>query len=243
MINPMPLDLFTLLESFAVVFLGAVVQAATGLGAGLLIVPFLALINIEFVPGPVIFASLALSYLMAYRGRKSISTQQLGTLFIGLVAGMGAGTILLSAISLDRIGIVFGFCILGAVLISAFVKNFQFTPTHKLLAGTLAGLMGTTAAIGAPVLAMLYQFEEGKVIRATLGLLYFISSVLMLVFLHLAGHFDYADMILGIYLIPGFIFGYLIAGKVAHFVDRGYARPAVLVISAISASVLIIKNM
>ena len=91
----MPLDLFTLLESFTVIFLGAVVQAATGLGAGLLIVPFLALINIEFIPGPVIFASLALSYLMAYRGRKSISTQQLGTLFIGLVAGMGAGTILL----------------------------------------------------------------------------------------------------------------------------------------------------
>ncbi len=239
----MQLDLVTLLESFIVILMGAILQAATGLGAGLLIVPFLALINIEFVPGPVIFSSLILSSLMAYRGRNNISTQQLGVVFIGLVAGMAAGAVILSAISLDRIGIVFGVCILGAVLISALVRNFQFTPVHKLFAGTLAGFMGTTAAIGAPVLALLYQFEEGKVIRATLGLIYFISSLLMLLFLHLAGHFGYADVVLGIYLIPGFILGYFISARLAHFVDRGYARPAVLVISAISASVLIIKNM
>jgi uncharacterized membrane protein YfcA len=238
----MPPDFITLLESFVVILLGAIVQAATGLGAGLLIVPFLALINVEFVPGPVIFASLVLSSLMAYRGRNNISTQQLSVIFIGLVAGMGAGAIILSTVALDRIGIVFGICILGAVLISGFVKNFQFTPAHKLFAGTLAGFMGTTAAIGAPILALLFQFEDGKVIRATLGLIYFISSVLMLLFLHLVGHFDYADVILGIYLIPGFVLGYLIAGKLAQFVDRGFARPAVLVISAISASVLIIKN-
>lgn len=238
----MPLDFITFLESFAVILMGAILQAATGLGAGLLIVPFLALINIEFVPGPVIFSSLILSFLMAYRGRNHISTQQLGVVFVGLVAGMGAGALILSTVSLDRIGIVFGASILGAVLISAMVKNFQFTPIHKLFAGTLAGFMGTTAAIGAPVLALLYQYEDGKVIRATLGLIYFISSVLMLMFLHLAGHFGHEDVVLGIHLIPGFIFGYFISGQLAQFIDRGYARPAVLVISAISASVLIIKN-
>jgi uncharacterized membrane protein YfcA len=239
----MPLDFITLLESFVVIFIGAILQAATGLGAGLLIVPFLALINIQFVPGPLIFASLTLSYLMAYRGRNYISTQQLSVVFIGLVAGMAAGAIILSIVSFDRIGIIFGICILVAVLISAVVKNFHFSPFHKLIAGVLSGFMGTTAAIGAPVLALLYQFEESKVIRATLGLIYFVASLLMLLFLHLAGHFEYTDILLGVYLIPGFVLGYLFAGKIAQFVDRGYARPAVLVISAISASVLIINSL
>ena len=39
---------------------GSVLQAATGLGAGLIVVPLLALISLEFVPGPVILAVLAL---------------------------------------------------------------------------------------------------------------------------------------------------------------------------------------
>ncbi|WP_455211846.1 TSUP family transporter [Kaarinaea lacus] len=238
----MQLDFLPLLGSFLVIFIGSIVQAATGLGAGLLIVPFLALINIEFIPGPVIFASLALSYLMAYRGRKNISTQQLSVVFIGLVAGMITGAVILAGTSLDHLGIIFGFCILGAVLIIALMNHYHFTSAHKLIAGAIAGFMGTTAAIGAPVLALLYQFEDGKVIRATLGLIYFISSVLMLLFLHLAGHFGYEDVILGIYLIPGFVLGYLFADKAAQFVDRGYARPAVLVISAVSACALIIKN-
>ena len=239
----MQLDLVTFLGSFVIVLFGAIIQAATGLGAGLLIVPILALINIEFVPGPVIFASLVLSSLMAYQGRSHIRTQQLGVVFLGLLAGMGVGAIIVAVMPLDQLGIVFGLCILIAVLISGFIKHGQFTFVHKLAAGALAGFMGTTAAIGAPVLALLYQFEDGKVIRATLGLLYFVSSVTMLLFLHLAGHFSGADIILGIYLIPGFIAGYLFAGKIAQFVDRGHARPTVLVISAVSAVVLIAKNL
>ena len=238
----MPLEFIPLLSSFIVIFIGAIVQAATGLGAGLVIVPLLALIDIEFIPGPVIFASLVLSYLMAYKGRHSIYTQQLGVVFIGLIAGMVVGATILAAVSLDRLGVIFGICILGAVFVSAFVRNFQFSLTHKLIAGTLAGFMGTTAAIGAPVLALLYQYEHGKVIRATLGLIYFVSSLLMLLFLHIAGHFEYKHVMLGIYLIPGFIVGYLFAGKIAHWVDRGYARTAVLAISALSACALIFKN-
>ncbi|MGH8593728.1 MAG: sulfite exporter TauE/SafE family protein, partial [Gammaproteobacteria bacterium] len=62
-----------LAASACVITLGAVLQASTGLGAGLIIVPLLGLISLELVPGPLIFASLALSFLMAYRGRNSIN--------------------------------------------------------------------------------------------------------------------------------------------------------------------------
>jgi len=195
-----------------------------------------------FVPGPIIFASLILSGLMAYKGKAYISTKQLKGVFLGLLLGMAAGAVLLSYLPLTHLGMMFGISILLAVFISAFVKNYQFNASQKIAAGELSGFMGITAAIGAPVLALLYQFEEGNVIRATLGLIYFTSSVIMLLFLHLAGHFSHTDALLGFYLMPGFVLGYLFAGKIAKWIDRDYTRPAVLVISAASAVFLLAKN-
>ena len=238
----MEFNTIVFLESLVVIFVGATVQAATGLGAGLVMVPFLALIHVGFVPGPLIFASLILSGLMAYKGKAYIYTQQLKSVFSGLLIGMAAGAVLLSYLPLSHMGKLFGISVLVAVAISAFIKNYQFNATQKIAAGVLSGFMGTTAAIGAPVLALLYQYQEGKVIRATLGLIYFISSLIMLLFLHWAGHFSYADALLGVYLMPGFVLGYLFAGNIAQWVDSGHARPVVLALSAASAVFLIVKS-
>jgi hypothetical protein len=49
----------------AAVLLGANLQASTGLGAGLIIVPLLALVSLDFVPGRLVLASVALSGIMA----------------------------------------------------------------------------------------------------------------------------------------------------------------------------------
>ena len=78
----------TLLDFIAaglVIALGSTLQASTGLGAGLIVVPLLALIHLEFVPGPVIFASLGLSLLMTLVGRDAIKRVHLHTVSIGLI--------------------------------------------------------------------------------------------------------------------------------------------------------------
>jgi uncharacterized membrane protein YfcA len=186
----------------------------------------------------VIFASLILSGLMAYKGRKYIYTKSLSILFMG----MAAGALVLTYLPLNHLRALFGSSILIAVIISAFVKTYHFSGPQKIAAGVLSGFMGTTAAIGAPVLALLYQFEEGKVIRATLGVIYFISSLIMLLFLHFAGHFNLTDVLLGLALMPGFVLGYLFAGNMAKWVDRGYTRSVVLLLSATSAVFLIAKS-
>lgn len=66
----------TLLDFIAagiVIVTGPTLQASTGYGAGLIIVPLLALIRLEFVPGLVVFASLGLSSLMTSVGREAIN--------------------------------------------------------------------------------------------------------------------------------------------------------------------------
>jgi uncharacterized membrane protein YfcA len=225
-----------------VITLGSVLQASTGLGAGLVTVPLLALISLQFIPGPLIFASLALSSLMAWRGRSSIDFRNVKTLTVGLIVGTAAGTLSISAIPFDRAGIVFGILVLLAVALTAAGTEVRHSRANLLGAGVLSGFMGVTASIGAPVLAILYQHEEGKTLRATLAFLYFISSAMMVAFLHFGGRFQLKELQLGLCLIPGFLIGYFLAAPIARILDRGYSRIAVLVISTASAIVLIARN-
>ena len=238
----MEFSIYQFLAAVLAITLGAVMQAATGLGAGLIVVPLLALISLELVPGPVIFASLILSFLMAWGGREPINLSNIDKILLGLLAGMVAGAYGIAQLPLESLGLVFGLLIVLAVLASFAGLKVGLTPANLLTAGALSGFMGTTAAIGAPVLALLYQHEDGKTLRATLGLLYFVSSIAMLALLHIAGHFSLRELALGAYLIPGFLIGYFLAGKLARTLDQGYSRIAVLLISSVSAIVLIVKS-
>ncbi|HHM05838.1 MAG TPA: sulfite exporter TauE/SafE family protein [Gammaproteobacteria bacterium] len=236
---------FSILDFFLsllVITLSAVVQAATGLGAGLLIVPLLALIHFDLVPGPVIFGSLALTALMSYRGRRDIRYAGMSALLPGLVAGMIVGALTVSYVPPASLGLVFGMLIILAVVLSARGLRVAFKPSVLVAAGVLSGFMGTTAAVGAPILALLYQHEEGKTLRATLAFLYLLSSVLMLLMLHLVGYFSSDHMVLGVYLMPGFVLGYVLAQRLTRQLDSGYTRPAVLMVSVVSALVLILKS-
>ena len=236
----------TLLDFIAagfVIALGSTLQASTGFGAGLIVVPLLALIHLEFVPGPVIFASLGLSSLMTVVGRNAINRVHLYTVSLGLTIGMLIGAVSLSQLAPDHLGLIFGLLILLAVGLTALGVKLQFTAPNSLIAGAVAGFMGMTAAIGAPVLALLYQYEEGKTLRATLAFLFLFSSVGMLVLLHVLGKFQWHELRLGLGLLPGIIIGYVLAARVAPHIDGGYSRGAVLIISTVSALALIVKSL
>jgi uncharacterized membrane protein YfcA len=238
----MEFTLPTFTASVLAITLGAILQASTGFGAGLVVVPLLALISFDLVPGPVIFASVSLSSLMTYAGRHHIKKAHLDKVLGGLVIGMIAGILSLSAIPSSGLGLMFGTMILLAVIASSVGLKLEPTPVNSVTAGAVSGFMGTTAAIGAPVLALLYQHEAGKTLRATLALLYLFSSIGMLVLLHLAGRFGPDEFMLGCWLIPGFVLGYFLAGRIAQWLDRGYSRVAVLVISSVSALILIAQS-
>jgi uncharacterized protein len=238
----MDMTIGTFAGATGAIILGAVLQAATGLGAGLIIVPLLALISLEFVPGPLIFASLALSCLMAWRGRDEISFADMRLLLAGLGAGILAGAASLSAIPVKSAGLVFGVLVLLAVAITAIGPRIRRGPATLLTGGILSGFMGTTSAIGAPVLALMYQHEDGKVLRATLAFLYFVSAVAMLTLLHFTQHFGMRELHLGLYLVPGFVIGYFLGAPLAKALDRGYARLAILILSVVSACVLVWRS-
>lgn len=235
--------LATIVLSTMFVSLGALLQAVTGLGAGLIVVPLLAILSVELIPGPMIFGSLALSASMAFFGRKSIDFTNMPKIIFCLLVGTLLAAVLISVVAFDKLGLLFGIFILGAVGLSLKMPKFSMNVKGMMVASVLSGFMGTAAGIGAPVLAMAYQNHNGASLRATLAFLYFVASVTMLVVLHFAGRFGENEIISGFYLMPGFIAGYFVSPKLVKFIDKGYARPSVLVLSTISAGLLIWRSL
>jgi len=224
------------------IFAGSVLQTLTGVGTGFLVVPVIALIDIALLPGPMVMASMSLSGLMAYRGRASIDYNNVGAILCGIVPGGIVGALVLRGVNLEQLGLVFGVVILLGVILTALSLRVPLTRTSGLLAGMAAGAMGASTGIGAPVLAILYQRASGPIIRATLALLYTTASALILVILILFGQFDLDRAIAAVWLMPGFVIGYLASQHLTTRLDQAGIRWLVLGMAAFAALALMVRS-
>jgi uncharacterized membrane protein YfcA len=132
--------------------------------------------------------------------------------------------------------------VLVAVVVSAAMPRLERSIPVAVGVGVSSGFMGAISGIGAPILALLYQHEQPRVLRATLGFIFFLSSIAILLCLHFAGRFGWQETWLGLALVPGYVLGFLVAPPIARLLDRGNSRFAVLFISTLSAIVLIARS-
>jgi uncharacterized membrane protein YfcA len=232
-----------LLAATLAITVGSMVQAASGVGAGFLIVPLLAWINLSLVPAPMIFASLTLSGLMAWRERGDIDREHLSPVFFGLVPGSALGAWIISSLPAEQLGLVFAVVILLAIALTVIGLDIPLNKTSAVAAGGVSGAMGASTGIGAPVLALLFQHASGPRVRATLALIYTFASVLILLILALFGRFGASEAAAGALMMPGFLAGYWIANRLRHRLDQGATRPAVLIVSAASAIGLLVRSL
>jgi len=237
------LDPLSVASATGVIAAGAILQASTGMGTGILIVPFLALINLDFVPGPAVMASMALSLPMAWRGRRHIRYVELKPLMSGLLVGCAVGAMGLASIPPERVGIAFAITILATVAVTSAGVELPFNRRSLVSVGMIAGVMGASSGVGAPPIALLYQHREGPELRPTLAFVYAASSAVILVFLAAVGRFDLHRATLAMWLVPGYVLGYLLAGPLARILDRGYSRVAVLTLSTVSAAALLLRSL
>jgi hypothetical protein len=235
--------LFNFLICTLFVASGSLMQAVTGLGGGLIIVPLLATISYDLIPGPIMFASMSLSSQMAFKGRHEIDFSNMRFILIGLVAGTIITAIFIAKLPVSQLGIIFGIMILLSVIISLKTSAIKLSKKSLLGTGILSGVMGTASGIGAPVLALVYQHHSGQSSRPTLAFLYLVSSIIMLLVLAFVGKFNGSELTSGFYLIPGFILGYFLSPKLVGYIDKGYARPVILLLSTVSAVVLIVRSL
>lgn len=222
---------------------GSLLQASVGFGIALFVVPLLVLLNPAFVPGPMIFASLFLAAIMAFRGRSAVDPKKLGLAGVGLFMGTALGALALTIIAADQWPRLFAVLILLAVALSVSGVHIPMTGRNLVTAGIISGAMGTISGIHGPPMALLYQREAGNVVRATLAVFFVMAYAIALIALGMIGLFGKRELLMGFTLAPGVVAGYLIARFTTSLLDRGYwLRIAILAVASLSAIALILRN-
>ncbi|RLD17036.1 sulfite exporter TauE/SafE family protein [candidate division KSB1 bacterium] len=229
-----------LLLIFFITLLGAILQSAIGFGLGPFAVPLLVLIDTRFVPGPLLFAAVTLTTLMYLRDRSEVRLQEFTWASAGRVLGSLLGAYFLTIFPAQHLKPLFAALVIFAVLLSVSGLHLSLTPKNLLGAGIVSGFMGTVAAIGGAPMALVYQHQKGSKLRGTLAAIFILGTIIALISLSAVGKFGLQDIYRGLLLIPGVITGFLLSKKVVRFLDRGYLRPAILIVTTLAALVLVI---
>ncbi len=227
---------------FAITFIGAVLQSAIGFGLGPFAVPLLVLIDPHLVPGPLLFAAVTLTTLMYLRDRSEVRLQEFTWASAGRVVGSLLGAYFLTVFPARHLKPLFAGLVLFAVLLSVSGVSLSLRPKNLLGAGIVSGFMGTVAAIGGAPMALVYQHQKGSKLRGTLAAIFILGTVIALISLAVVGKFGLRDVYYGFVLIPGVITGFLFSKKAVRFLDKGYLRPAILIVTTLAALVLVIDT-
>jgi uncharacterized protein len=224
------------------VAVGACLQGAVGFGLSLLAVPILLLVDPTLVPVPLIIASLTINVGSSYRNRGGIDGAVRWAL-LGSMPGTVLGAYAIAILPQRPLAITLGVLVLAAVAVSASGLEVAPTTGSLLAAGAISGFTGTASSIGGPPLALMYQRAHGSIVRGTLALYFLVGSVLSLVVLALFGKLGTHELAESALLAPFILLGFACSKPAAKVLDRGRTRDAVLIVSSVSAVVLIANQL
>jgi uncharacterized protein len=121
------------------------------------------------------------------------------------------------------------------VAVSAVAPPVPVSRLTKLTAGMVSGVTGTSAGIGGPPVALLYQRHPGPVMRSTLAASFAIGTLMSLGALAVGGQVTGRQLAVGLVLAPIVVGGSVLGRRLHALLDRGWLRPAVLVFAAAAA--------
>jgi uncharacterized protein len=220
---------------------GAAVQGAVGFGFALVAVPFLVLVDPELVPGPFLVGGTCLSLLVAWREQEHGDWPEVGWAVLGRMGGAIVGAVLIAVLAESARGVAVGIAVLAAVAVSLAGITIPFRRSTLVGAGATSGVMGTVAGLDGPPMALLYQHHSGSHIRANLARFFVIGSVQSAVTLSFVGAFGVEEAVAGLVLVPGTIAGYLVSGRLVPVLDKGWTRPAILLIAAAGGVAVLLR--
>jgi uncharacterized membrane protein YfcA len=220
---------------------GAAVQGAVGFGFALVAVPVLVLVDPGLVPGPFLVGGVCLSLLVGWREREHAQWDEVGWAVLGRMGGAIVGAVVIAVVAESTRGVVVGLAVLAAVAISLAGITVPLRRSSFVGAGATSGVMGTVAGLDGPPMALLYQHHPGHHVRANLARFFVIGSVQSAITLTFVGAFGVEEALTGLLLVPGTLLGYLVSGRLIPVLDKGWTRPAILVISAVGGLAVVLR--
>jgi uncharacterized protein len=234
------LDFFLVAGLCAV--LGAIVQSGIGLGLGLVAAPVVTLVFPSLMPGSLLIAAAVLPMFVLAKEIKHADWSGLGWAFAGRLAGTPLGVWLVAAIPSRALGLAVGAMVLAAIAASTWKRRIPRNQGTLMVAGLIAGGMGTATSIGGPPLALLYQQEKGPRVRATLSVFFTLGALVSVITLAFVHQLPTRQVWAGLSLTPFAIVGFAVSGPFRRYLDRGRTRSAILAVTGLSALVLIFRS-
>lgn len=237
------LPFFAALACAAVVYLGAVMQASTGVGVGILSSPVLIFVDPDFIPVATLLAVLPLSFTVAWADRHDVDRPGVIAAIIGRIPGIIAGVAVLSIVSDRTLALMVSITVLLGVVVSITAKRFAPTMTAIVAAGFASGFTGTAVGVGGPPMALTYQHSDPATMRATISMFFSVGSTLSAIALAVAGEIGRREIALAALLAPSVLIGLTTARRYKHRLVGSGVRPVVLGLSAFSAIALLIRTL
>lgn len=236
--------LYSSLELLALVIVTAsiVVQAWVGIGFGLLAAPLLYLIDPAYVPGPVLMLGWLLSVVVVFKQRHSLNFRRVLPAILARLPGSWCGALLLLSIASWQLSLFFGTALLLAVWLSLRRYSLPLTALNLAGAGFLSGVLGTSTSVGGPPIALLYQHQARLTARDEIAAFFLLGTPISLCMLWWQGGTSVLAVGLIVKMLPGVIIGFWLSRHLERRVKVDSARPAILLISAISALVVLVQG-
>jgi uncharacterized membrane protein YfcA len=222
---------------------GGAVQGSIGFGQNLVLVPVIALVVPEAVPGALVTLGIPLTVIMAAREWHGVDRSGLGWIVLGRVPGTVVGVVVVALVSGELLATLAGSAVLAGVGLSLLTGHVPVSSETATTAGATAGVLGTTAAIDGPPLALLYQRHPGPTIRATLASAFFVGAVMSFTALVAAGEVHGWQLLLALALAPALLAGLACSTLVTRWVGERSLRPAVLTLVTIAGVAAIVRGL
>lgn len=226
----------------AAVLVGSVVQSAVGLGVGLVAAPVTALLEPSLMPGALLMVAALMPCLTLVFDHHDIDWPGLLWSLPARVPGTVVGVLVVTALTPRELGIAIGVVVLVAVAVTWRAVRVPVNRATLSAAGFASGITGTATSIGGPPIAIVYQHRPAQEIRTTMAVYFLVGASLSLVALLVSGDLTREQGTAALELLPWLAMGAGLGAVARRSIPAHVIRPAVLVVSSVSAVVLLVKS-
>jgi uncharacterized protein len=234
------IDLQVVLLAGIAVLVGAVIQGAVGMGVGLVAAPIVTLLNPSLMPGSLLVCGMLMPAMSLATEHRHVDPR-VGWVFAGRLAGTLPGIAIVAALPRDELAIAVGVMTLLAVALTMRAYALPVTRLTLTGAGFLSAIGATTAAIGGPPMALVYQRSDPRTVRSTMALVFVVGSAMSIAGLAVAGQMSQTELLTGLAFFPFFGVGFLLSLPLRRHLRGAVFRYTVLVVVSASALAVLVR--
>jgi uncharacterized protein len=234
------IDLHVVMLAGVAVLVGAVVQGAVGMGVGLVAAPIVTLLDPSLMPGSLLVCGFFMPAMSLATEHRHVDPR-VGWVFAGRLVGTLPGIAIVAALPKDDLAIAVGVMTLLAVALTVRAYALPVTRSTLSVAGFLSAIGATTAAIGGPPMALVYQHSDPKRVRSTMALVFVVGSALSIAGLAAVGQMSQTELLTGLAFFPFFGVGFLLSLPLRPHLHGAWFRYSVLVVVVASAVAVILR--